>query len=506
MADYRIPCKEPPTEPLRVEMALRETQQQLEESRDRYADLYDFAPVGYLTLDERGRVLEANLTAAALLGREREKVIGKRFASWLEQGESEKFFDHLELAFSAPSNAAAKLKITAAGEIREIRLESAAARRAGENPRSCRTVMIDVTEQKRMADSLAQFHSEHEALLDMIPAAIYFKDRNLRYMSMNPFCAELMHKPVAEMLGKTADDLFPREIAESLQVSDRAVLRSGKAIAGQEQQLVDARGDSFWVSISKAPCFGPDGEVTGLVGTIMDITPIRQAKQRARELLQENRRLTRRLFDVQEEERRNLARELHDELGQWLTAIQVEAQAMRMMDCSAGNPSCREGAQSIVDSAAQLHQVVRRILRRLRPSLLEQLGLADSLRELLSQWQGSHPGIDCDLILDGDLDGLGERLEITLYRVVQEGLTNVSSHAGASRVSLAVRRAPGAIMLSLQDNGMGLSNAHPSRQGMGLLGMRERVIAADGEFTVRSTPGQGLRIDVMLPLTLPEEQ
>jgi glucose-6-phosphate-specific signal transduction histidine kinase len=237
----------------------------------------------------------------------------------------------------------------------------------------------------------------------------------------------------------------------------------------------------------------------------MDITPIRQARQRAHELLLENRRLTRRLFDVQEKERRHLARELHDELGQWLTAIQAEAQAMYTMNCLKEHPACRESSQAIVDSTGQLHQVVRRILRRLRPTLLEQLGLADSLRELISQWQGSHPDIDCDLILDGALDDLDKRLEITLYRVVQGGLTNISTHSGASRISLAVRRAPGAIMLSLQDNGMGMSDMPLSRQGMGLLGMRERVIAADGEFTMRSTPGQGLRIDVTLPLNLSED-
>lgn len=510
MTDRNIPGKEPLTEPRQIELErqnreLREAQQQLEELRDHYVELYDFAPVGYLTLDEHGRVLEANLAAAALLGHKRANLIGKSFVSWLEQGEGEKLFDHLGIAFSAPPNATAELKIMKAGEIRDLRLESAAICTTSEHYRNCRTVMIDITEQKRMADRLQQSLTEWEALLNAIPAAVYFKDTELRYTSMNPFCAELMHKPIAEMLGKTAVDLFPREIAENLQLADRVLLQSGEAVTGLEQQLVDARGDPFWVSMSKTPCFGPNGKVTGLVGTIMDITPIRQARQRAHELLQENRRLTRRLFDVQEKERRHLARELHDELGQWLTAIQAEAQAMYTMNCLKEKPPCRESAQAIVNSAALLHQVVRRILRRLRPTLLEQLGLADSLRELISQWQGSHPGINCDITLDGALDDLDKRLEITLYRVVQEGLNNISTHSDASRVSIAVHRTPEAVMLSLQDNGMGMSDIPSFRQGMGLLGMRERVIAAEGKFTLRSTPGQGLCIDIMLPLTQPED-
>jgi len=481
---------------------LREMQQQLEESRDRYADLYDFAPVGYLTLDEDGRVLEANLTAAALFGRERANLIGKPFISWLAPGESAGLLNHLRQVFRFSANATAELKIEVNGKIRDVRLESSAI--GSTAPLSnCHTVISDITEQKRMASSLMQFRSEQEALLNTIPAAVYFMDMELRYIAMNQFCADLMQLPVAEMLGKTAFDLFLPAIAEEFQLSDRAVLQSEKAMTIMEQHIEDTQGNQLWVSISKAPYYGPDGKVAGLVGISMPITPLREAELRAYELMQENRRLTQRMFALQEEERRHIARELHDELGQWLTAIQAEAEA-GARHCEARKEACRYSAQTIIDSAGQIHKVIRRILRRLRPSVLDQLGLEDSVREMLGQWHRHHPDINCELTLDGALEGLGELIDITLYRTIQEALTNISSHASASRVSISLRRGPDHILLSVEDNGKGM-DTHLPRQGMGLLGMRERIIAAEGKLTLQSMPGQGMRIEATLPLTLLED-
>ena len=482
---------------------LREMQQQLEESRDRYADLYDFAPVGYLTLDENGRVLEANLTAAALLGCEHADLVGKPFISRLAPGESEGFFSHLRHVFHSTANAAAKIKIKTIGETREVRLESAVIVNIGKQ-RGCRTIMTDISENRRLAEILHQSRSEKEALLNAIPAAVYFEDLEQRYITLNKFCADLMHLPAEKMLGKTAFDLFPPEIAEDFHRSDLAVLQSGKPVMNQEQRVVDAQGNLHWMSASKAPFFDLEGKVAGLVGISVDISALREVKQQASELLQENRRLTQRMFDLQEEERRHIARELHDELGQWLTAIQAEAEA-GARQCADRKEACRYSAQTIIDSAGQIHKVIRRILRRLRPSVLDQLGLEDSLREMVSQWRRHHPDINCDLTLDGALDGLGERIDITLYRIIQEALTNISSHASANRVSISLRREPDHILLAVEDNGRGM-DTHLPRQGMGLLGMRERIIAAEGKLKLQSMPGQGMRIEATLPLTLLEDR
>jgi signal transduction histidine kinase len=162
---------------------------------------------------------------------------------------------------------------------------------------------------------------------------------------------------------------------------------------------------------------------------------------------------------------------------------------------------CQESAQAIINSSGQIHQVVRRMLRRLRPIVLDQLGLTDSLEEMVCQWRAHHPDIYCKLTLEGALNNLNEITNITLYRTVQEALTNISSHAGASQVSVNLRLEPAHILLSVADDGQGMDmDMHLPSLGLGLLGMRERAIAAEGEFSFTSKPGQGLRIDVKLPL------
>lgn len=229
---------------------------------------------------------------------------------------------------------------------------------------------------------------------------------------------------------------------------------------------------------------------------------LKKAQQLQQALIEENRALTQNLFNVQENERRHLARELHDELGQWLTAIQAEAEAISNSVAPASNLNA--GAQAISDSARQMHAVIRGLLRQLRPAMLDALGLADSLRELQAQWCARHPNTQCDLQLHGDLENLSELINITVYRIIQEALTNVASHAHASHVRVQLSRSQektgDVLMMSVEDNGQGYSLEQKSK-GLGLLGMRERTIAAGGEFALESTPGQGMHIFVRLPVT-----
>ena len=152
-----------------------------------------------------------------------------------------------------------------------------------------------------------------------------------------------------------------------------------------------------------------------------------------------------------------------------------------------------------------MHKVIRGMLRQLRPALLDELGLVDSLRELVNQWHAHHGGVACELVLEGDLDGFSETTNITAYRIIQEALTNVAKYARAEHVLVRLRREPGetpdADMLSLcvEDNGKGFDPDQVT-EGLGLLGMRERAIAAGGEFSLHNPPGSGVHIDVRLPL------
>jgi two-component system sensor histidine kinase UhpB len=221
----------------------------------------------------------------------------------------------------------------------------------------------------------------------------------------------------------------------------------------------------------------------------------------------ENQRLTRRLLQMQEDERRSLARELHDEIGQCLSAIHADAAAIR----NRGGVSVRESAEAIVTVTAQIKDMVRGMLQRLRPAELEGLGLEAALRELVSAFQQRNPQLSVTLKVQDGLGALQPEVSTAGYRVVQECLTNVARHARARHVDIEVGLGadpvanPGALLLiAVTDDGRGfdLDAAHP---GFGLMGMRERVKVLDGTCRIQSARGQGTRIEVGIPLPAPGE-
>lgn len=235
---------------------------------------------------------------------------------------------------------------------------------------------------------------------------------------------------------------------------------------------------------------------------------VRRALVEARlaQALAEKNRLARRFIDAQEAERRSLARELHDELGQYLNAIKLDAVAI-------GNHAAQapphERAQAIVESVERVHRVVQTMIRRFRPVALDELGLAAALEHSIGEWQRRMPGTVLHLDATGDLDHCGESVNLALYRMVQEGLTNVSRHARAGRVDVRLERCARAdangdeIRLAIEDDGVGVDLCALTT-GLGLVGMRERAELLGGAFHVASEPGRGFSLHASVPVSATE--
>ncbi len=220
------------------------------------------------------------------------------------------------------------------------------------------------------------------------------------------------------------------------------------------------------------------------------------AEARLAETLLENRRLSLSHVSVQEDERKALARELHDELGQHLNAIKIDAVSIR--DWSAGRMSeVGAAARAIVQATDHVQGIIRDMLRRLRPAGLDELGLSAALEHLLEDWRARNPAIRAELAVTAAVDDLGERENITLYRIVQEGLTNVVKHAHAAQVRVALGRDAQGILLSIADDGSGAGD-WASAAGLGLVGMRERLEALGGSLQVLSRAGGGFSIRAVL--------
>jgi two-component system, NarL family, sensor histidine kinase UhpB len=217
-----------------------------------------------------------------------------------------------------------------------------------------------------------------------------------------------------------------------------------------------------------------------------------------RAALAENRHLSRQTLAAQEDERRRLARELHDELGQYLNAIQLDARAITAIGGAAPQ---QEAAARIGGNAAHVYGVVSDLVRRLRPAALDELGLAAALEACVDRARAQYPDLAIRLAFEGG-DGLGEALNLDVYRLVQEAVVNCTRHAGSTVLDIGVARSADArsIQVRIADQGVGCDARAALAAGGGLAGMRERVLMQGGQFELLSEPGQGTTINIQLPL------
>lgn len=216
--------------------------------------------------------------------------------------------------------------------------------------------------------------------------------------------------------------------------------------------------------------------------------------------LEENRRLALQTLAAQESERKHLARELHDEMGQYLNAIKIDAVSLQQ----AATPAQGQALSAILTNADHVYLVINRMIRRLRPAGLDDLGLPAALESCVDDWRSRLPAIAFDLDIDGAMDDLEEERTLTVYRMVQEGLTNAVRHAAATRITVSVRCSAGAIEVVVLDDGAGRSargTTATGTTGLGLIGMRERVQALGGELTAERIAGHGFRLAARVPLT-----
>ena len=220
---------------------------------------------------------------------------------------------------------------------------------------------------------------------------------------------------------------------------------------------------------------------------------------------QARRALSKRTFAIQEDERRHLAHELHDELGQSISAIKAVAVFIAQRKHLIGTP-VQEAADSIVSICNNVFDVVRGMMNRLRPFILDEFGLETALERIVDDWNSHHRNCSCRLVVEGNSLNLSNEVQINIYRIVQECLTNIAKHAQASAAEIHMAvvesvndRAAKYLTLDIKDNGRGFDKTQ-RRHGFGLLGIRERVEAMNGTLDVNTSLGTGVLVHIYLPV------
>jgi two-component system, NarL family, sensor histidine kinase UhpB len=291
-----------------------------------------------------------------------------------------------------------------------------------------------------------------------------------------------------------------KRIAPTEWASLRA-LREGKTTLNELIDIETYDGQRKTIQNSAAPIRNAEGLIVGSVIVNEDVTEQVRAESALRESTDRLQHFSRRLLTVQEEERRHLSRELHDEFGQLLAGIALHLQAAKELVSDAARSRLEECVALTQHAGAQL----RSLVLELRPTMLESAGLAPTLKWLAKQHE-ERTGMATQVV--GELNDVPGDLAIACFRSVQEALTNVIRHARARQVWIELNQAGGVLQLVIRDDGVGFDVAQTldgaaSRGHLGLLGMKERIQILGGDMEVDSAPGQGTRIRISLPAVGP---
>jgi PAS domain S-box-containing protein len=347
--------------------------------------------------------------------------------------------------------------------------------------------------QSKEEERLRQSEERFAAFMDNLPGYAWMKDLQGRYVYVNHAVKGL---PGYRSLKKTDAQIWPADLAAEYRSHDQQVIAAKRPLHTVEHFVL--RGRQRYMVGTKFPIFDKTGEVALVGGTGVDITERIEAEQALRASTERLQALTRRLVELQEAERRDISRELHDRVGQTLTAMRINMEIIRDRLGRHDDAEIRARNDDSLILIASAFDAVENVMDDLRPPMLDELGLLAPLRWYAKKF-ADRTGIRLAVTGDGDARARPE-VELALFRIAQEALTNIARHARATIALIDVRRPPNATILTIEDDGVGIRDAQRmARPGYGMIGMRERAESVGGTLEAVGRAPHGTRITVSVP-------
>ncbi|MCX7294372.1 PAS domain S-box protein [Janthinobacterium sp.] len=512
------------------------TRLQLDASAMRYRDLAETAQDGMWQTDAQGTILQINQRLCDMLGLPPEALLGHSM---------DEFHDEATLQRLCPLRRAAEQSCM--GELHfqhsdgTDRWAMLSGRRLHDRQGRLTGALVlisDITEHKRAEHALSLAHAELEnrvalrtaQLLDlniqlsaeiamraqteaalarseerlqdiisMMPLSLFLKDADSRVVLMNQACEQqwgVRQQDIAE--GRDVQH-FPEEQTRDFQAADQEAFASRQVVIREELVWNAQLQENRLLQTHKKPVFDADGQPQMIIAMAIDITDSKRNEENLERTLAQLRELTDHQQTIKEEERRRIALDIHDDLGQNLMVLRIDVSLLHARTAST-HPRLHRHAQRVLDTIDTTIRSVRTIINDLHPSTLE-LGLGPAAEWLIRQMENRGP-IRYRLTLDSEAPDLGldQRQTSAIFRVLQESLSNIVRHAQASEVEVALAQDADAIVLRISDNGIGMQPGdHGKRAAFGLKSIRERVHALGGELHIDSQAGRGTALAIYLP-------
>lgn len=352
----------------------------------------------------------------------------------------------------------------------------------------------DISKFKQIEKAIERVAREWRSTFDAARDAILMLDRRARIIRVNLATTRLLGCDFAELLGESLKQV----VRDRLDLDDPFGIEQVWKQRGQVRRDVQLDGGGRWIRSTIDPVADNGGEMTGAIVFLADISSEKQADVRVRETLKQMRRLSSHLQVVREEERKSIAREVHDELGHALTALKMEI-AWMGRQLGATHPELTDHVGSVTSLVDQTISTVRRISSELRPPVLDDLGLDAAIEWLAEDFQ-ARTSLPVRVRLPEHVDNIRGERAISAYRIVQEALTNAARYADAGKVEIDWNQDEATIRLEIRDDGKGFDpDARRPSSGFGLLGMEERARDLEGELAVDSQRGSGTLIRLSFP-------
>jgi len=455
-----------------------------------------------ISTSPEGTILSWNPSAGRIFGFSEQEAIGNSISIIVPEDKKEEHNNTLELLRKGETVGHFEtIRIRKNGERIDVSMTASPIKNRAGEVIGISKIARDITKEKQDADKLRKSETQLKAAQRIAQMGSWELDLTSNYFTWSQELYRIYGVNPAEQI------TFERFV-ELVHPDDRRLVQSffeSKRMFSIEHRIVRPNGETRYIQVRAEVVSDSEGNATSLMGIAQDVTDRKRADEQLRSSREQLRALSAHLQFIREEERSRIAREVHDELGQVLTALKMDLSLLnhKLLESSAVLPRkmLYEEIRSMSKKVDSTIKSVRKIVTELRPEVLDHLGLKSAIEWQAQEFQ-ARSGVDCKLdphmesIEMDDRDG-----ETAIFRILQEALTNIARHSGATKVEIFLKKQNGEITMEVRDNGRGISEADLTKsRSFGLLGMRERALFLGGDVEVKGNPGFGTSVKVQIPV------